>query len=75
MSSTDRSAVNDVLLLFGAKKKIFGFMPKLHGIHIRAKTEYMSCKGELKLGGKYSKLWCEWVVAVTFFYAKFKIKR
>lgn len=49
-------------------------MPKLHGIRIRAKTEYMSCKGELKLGGKYSKLWCEWVVAVTFFYAKFKIK-
>lgn len=49
-------------------------MPKLHGIHIRAKIDYMSCKGELKLERKYTKLWCERVVAVTFFYAKFKIK-
>lgn len=49
-------------------------MPNSHVIHIRAKIEYMSCKRELKLEGKYIKLWCEWVVAVIFFYAKFKIK-
>lgn len=49
-------------------------MLKFHGIPIRAEIEYMSCKGELKLEGKYTKLWCEWVVAVTFFYAKFKVK-
>lgn len=24
--------------------------------------------------GKYTKLWCEGVVAVTFFFAKFRIK-
>lgn len=49
-------------------------MPKLHGIHIRAKIESMSCKGELELEGKYTKLWYKWVVAVTFFYAEFEIK-
>lgn len=49
-------------------------MPKLHGIHIRAETEYVSCNGELKLEGKYTNLQCEWIVAVSFFYAKFKMK-
>lgn len=49
-------------------------MPKLHGIHIRAETEYVYCNGELKLEGKYTNLQCEWIVAVSFFYAKFKMK-
>lgn len=34
-------------------------MPKLHGIHIRAKTEHTSCKGKLKLEGKYTQLQCK----------------